>query len=108
MGVKKPVAELQQACSRLRILAWMSVVWLLVLTMAGMASVMRTPATIERMMSPHLHKRSSCYSCERQFQAQDKWMAQPSKCFSCERQMQQVAHLNQNAPFYASRSWHTV
>lgn len=53
----------------------------------------------------YLHKRSSCFSCERQAAPGAEWAAQPSKCFSCERQLQGAGG---DAPFRASRSWHTA
>ena len=52
--------------------------------------------------SSHLHKRSSCYSCERAFPAGQEWRGQPSKCFSCEAEMARTG----GDPFLASRTWH--
>ncbi len=55
--------------------------------------------------SAYMHKRSSCFSCERALPAGEEWRGQPSKCFSCERQMAQAGG---DAPFMASRTWHAT
>ena len=47
------------------------------------------------------NKRSSCYSCERDFPPDERWRAQPSKCFSCERQLAATPGAD---PFTASRT----
>lgn len=77
------------------------------------------PMNTERMTAvtpPYMHKRSSCFSCERQARGSE-WSVQPSKCFSCERQMVAAAAAAAAAgdegraavaPFLASRSWHTA
>ncbi len=49
----------------------------------------------------YFNKRSSCYSCERDFPPEERWRAQPSKCFSCERQLAATPGAD---PFTASRT----
>lgn len=35
----------------------------------------------------YLSQPTKCFSCERQFNNDNKWRAQPSKCFDCEREL---------------------
>ena len=36
---------------------------------------------------PLMYHPTKCFSCERQFHADDAWKGQDTKCFSCERDM---------------------
>ena len=85
--------------------------WILLEVVFGLAMLVVSiwalirPRKVERLtMPPHLHKRSSCYSCERQLPPEARWAAQPSKCFSCERQL--VREHGAEAGFFASRTFH--
>jgi hypothetical protein len=48
----------------------------------------------------YMHKRSSCYSCEKGFPPGEEWRGQPSKCFSCEADLAARG----GDPFAASRT----